>query len=112
MAYSKHFRKKVLKYRRDKDATIEETAKYFHIGTASIVRWVHKPEPQKTRYRKPTKIPDDVLRKDVEQYPDSYQYERAQRLGVSESGIFNALKRLKITYKKNTSSSKGRPTKT
>jgi hypothetical protein len=37
----------------------------------------------------------------VEIYPDAYQYERAERLGCSQRGIGEALKRLKITYKKN-----------
>ena len=108
MAYSGHLRRKVLKYRKENNATIAETASYFKIGTASIVRWAHKPEPQKTRNRKPTKIPDEVIKKDVGDYPDAYQYERAQRLGVSESGICCALKRLKITYKKNANPSKSR----
>jgi hypothetical protein len=42
-----------------------------------------------------------ALQEDVTNNPDSYHYERAQRLGVSASGIRLALKRLKITYKKN-----------
>ena len=101
MAYSGHLRRKVLKYRADNSATIEATAKHFKIGTASIVRWAHKPEPQKRRDKAPTKLPDEVLRKDVEDYPDAYQYERAERLGVSEACVWTALKRLKITYAAN-----------
>ena len=37
--------------------------------------------------------------------PDAYQYERAVRLGVSQRAIGNALKRLGISYKKNTQAS-------
>ncbi|WP_242465419.1 IS630 transposase-related protein [Psychrobacter sp. M9-54-1] len=40
--------------------------------------------------------------KDVEQHPDDYIYERAQRLGCSKSGIEAALKRLSISQKKDT----------
>lgn len=45
------------------------------------------------------------MRKDIKDYPDSYSYERAQRLGVSASDIKHAKKRLGISYKKNTKSS-------
>ena len=41
-----------------------------------------------------------ALKKDVEAYPDGYNYERAARLGVSTSGIYYALKRLNMSYKK------------
>ena len=108
MAYPACFRKKVLTYRKKHNATIQATAEYFKIGTASVSRWVHKQEPAKTRTKNPTKITDKALSKDVKKYPDAFQYERAMRLGVSESGIYHALKRLKISYKKNSATSKGR----
>ncbi len=108
MAYPAFYRKKVLAYRKKHGATIQETADHFKIGTASVSRWVHKQEPAKTRIKKPTKITDKVLLKDVKKYPDAYQYERAKRLGASKSGIYYALIRLKISYKKNSATSKGR----
>nr|WP_274728476.1 IS630 transposase-related protein [Xenorhabdus bovienii] len=48
-----------------------------------------------------TKIPDEVLIADVQNFPDDYQWEKAKRLGVSQSAIHYALKRLQITQKKN-----------
>ena len=36
----------------------------------------------------------------IDERPDDYQWERAERFGVVQSAIHNALKRLKITYKK------------
>ena len=42
----------------------------------------------------------EALKQDVETYPDAYQYERAQRLGVSQRGIGYALKRLAMSRKK------------
>ncbi|GAO97913.1 hypothetical protein Cva_00554 [Caedimonas varicaedens] len=42
---------------------------------------------------------------------DDYQYERAERLGVSSMGIWHALKRLNVTYKKNAQTSQGRSRK-
>jgi hypothetical protein len=45
-------------------------------------------------------------------YPDAYQFERAERLRVSEFCIWYALKKLNITYKKNSATSKGNLRKT
>ncbi|STX27947.1 transposase [Legionella beliardensis] len=42
----------------------------------------------------------DKLAQDIAHYP-AYQYERAARLGVSQSGIRWALQRLGVSYKKN-----------
>ena len=55
---------------------------------------------QKNSGTQPSKIHDDALRADVEQYPDDYQYERAARFGCGKSSIGDALKRLGITVKK------------
>lgn len=43
----------------------------------------------------------EALQKDVEDNPDLFQYKRAKKFGVSQSAIYYALKRLKISYKKN-----------
>lgn len=43
----------------------------------------------------------EALSKDVKDNPEAYQYERAKKFGVSQSAIFYALKRLKISNKKN-----------
>ena len=37
---------------------------------------------------------------DIEEYPDAFCYERANRLNVTASGIRSAIKRPKISYKK------------
>jgi transposase len=108
MAYSAYFRKKVLAYRAKHNETIKATAEYFKIGTASVTRWVHKQAPCKNRNKQPLKIKDEDLIADVEKYPDAFQYERAERLKVSVAGIYHALKRLKISYKKNSASSQSR----
>ena len=101
MAYSIDFRKKVLEIKKRENLTLAETAARFGVGIASIVRWMHRIEPKTTRNKPATKINREALIKDVEEYPDSYQYERAMRFGVSCTGIGEALKRLKISNKKN-----------
>ncbi|WP_083446707.1 MULTISPECIES: IS630 transposase-related protein [Xenorhabdus] len=42
-----------------------------------------------------TKIPDPVLIADIQNFPDDYQWKSAKRLGVSQSAMYYALKRLR-----------------
>ncbi|MBD2812857.1 transposase, partial [Xenorhabdus sp. Vera] len=67
----------------------------------TLFRWSHKIEPCVTRDNPPTKISDERLITDIQNYPDDYQWERAKRLGVSQSAVHYALRRLNITVKKN-----------
>ena len=64
------------------------------------MRWAKNIELKTMRNKPATKIDMEALKKDVEAYPDAYQYERAQRLNVSKTGIGYALKRLGVTYVK------------
>ena len=100
MTYSICFRKKVFAIKAKKKLSYEETAKYFNIGKTTLVRWNKRLEPQATRNKGATKIDMEALAEDVVANPDSYQYERAKRFGVSQRGIALALKRLGISYKK------------
>jgi len=100
MTYSIDFRKKVLEVKRREHMTLKEVSSRFSVGIASVVRWSKRVEPQKTRNKPATKIDMQALAKDVAEHPDSYQYERAERFGVSQRGIALALKRLGISYKK------------
>lgn len=112
MTYSLDFRRKVLIVKEKEKLTFAETAKRFDVGLASVVRWRKNIVPKETRNKPETKINRETLQKDIATYPDAYQYERATRLGVSKSGIWHALRRLKVTYKKNPCSSQNRPRKT
>jgi transposase len=106
--YSLDFRKRILKIGEEQDLSIRELAKKYTIASRSIVNWKKRIDPILKRSKKPTKIDSEALRADVENHPDSYQYERAERLGASKSGIGRALKRLRITYKKNSKTPKSR----
>jgi transposase len=107
MTYSIDFRRKVLSVRKKEGLTIAEVADRFCVGVATVVRWLNRLEPQLTRYKPATKIDRIALARDVREHPDAYQAERAKRLGVSEKGVGHALRRMNITYKKNTSASQG-----
>lgn len=104
MTYSVHFRKKVLQLQSAGESFIK-LSKRFKISTTTISRWKKELNPKLRRNKRPIKIDTEALKKDIKDYPDSYSYERARRLGVSASGIKHAKKRIGVTYKKNSKSS-------
>jgi transposase len=112
MTYPLSFRTKVLSIKAKENLSFAEAAKRFGVGIASLVRWVKKPTPQTHRNKPATKLNMEQLKQDIALYPDAYQYERAERLKVSPNGIWHALRRLKVTFKKNASPSKSKPRKT
>lgn len=112
MTYSSDFRRKVLSVREKEGLTIAQVAARFCVGVASIVRWLKEVEPKKTRNKPATKIDAAALARDVQEYPDAYQYERAARFKVSVQAMNYALRRLGVTYKKNAQPSESRRRRT
>jgi transposase len=102
MTYSADFRQKVLAIKEHEGLTQAEAAERFGVGVASITRWKKCLESKSTRTKPATKLDMKALEEDVKMYPDGYQYERAARLGVCQRAIGYALKRLGVSYKKNT----------
>lgn len=100
MTYSLDFRRKVLSVRDRESLTLAEVSSRFDVGVASVVRWLKRCEPPGHRNKPATRIDMDALAQDVVDYPDAYHYERAERFGVSTVGIWHALRRLGVTYKK------------
>ncbi len=105
MTYPLKFRQKVIETRDREGLTIAAVAARFDVGVASVVRWLKAPVPKTTRDKPATKIDMARLAQDVADDPDAYHYERAARLGVSKSGICDAMKRLGVTVKKNSGAS-------
>ena len=108
MTYSINFRKRVFAVQEEEGLSLSETGRRFHVTTRTLFRWKKRIEPVTKRNKPATKIDMDALRKDIEKHPDRYQYERAKELGVTQGAIWFALKRLEISYKKNSVSSKSR----
>jgi hypothetical protein len=108
MTYSLDFRVKVLSVREAENLTISDVSTRFGVGIATVVRWLRRIEPCRTRIKPTSKINMIDLVRDVREHPDSYLFERAIRFGVSGQGIAHALRRMNITVKKNTEPSKGR----
>ena len=108
MSYSLDFRKRVMKIKKEKNLTFEKTSKRFGIGMRTLFRWHNRLEPMETRNKPATKVDMERLKQDVQKEPDAYLSERAERLGVSVTGIFYALRRLNFSNKKNSVSPKSR----
>lgn len=100
MTYSIDFRKKVLSIKKEQKLSYEGASKFFGISKTTILKWKKNLIPKDGRNKAATKIDKELLKEDIKKHPDSYNYERAQRLGVSRNGIYYALKRLNVTYKK------------
>lgn len=101
MSYSLDFRKKVFEMKEKKKLTIEKVSEIFGISARTVFRWQNRIEPVLKRNKPATKVNMESLKADVQKNPDAYLVERSERLGVSVSGVFYALKRLNISYKKN-----------
>lgn len=98
MAYSKDYRQMILSKLEAGDS-YRKLAKEFNISTRTIQNWKARIENNYPKTRK-GKIDLEALRQDVEQYPDDFQRERAVRFNCSQEAIRQALKRLKISQKK------------
>ena len=107
MSYSLDFRRKVLSVRERDKLSFREVSDRFSVGVASVVRWSKRIETKPYVRLKIRKIDPVLLARDVEAYPDAYQSERAERFGVSCKAIWQALRRLGVTYKKSPETSKG-----
>ena len=105
MSYSHYFIKKVLKLKSE-GISYKKLSEKFDISISSILRWKKDGLPIGKRNRSNNWLDLERLKKDVELYPDAYHYERAERLGVKKSTIGYNLKKLGVTYKKNSNSSK------
>ena len=101
MAYSLDFRKRVFAIQKRDKLSCGAVCERFGISTKTLGRWKKRIEPKLKRNKPATKIDMDALAADVEKYPDAYQYERAERLGVSSGCVLYALRRLGISHKKN-----------
>ena len=86
MSYSLKFRLHVLGVCEREDLTLLATALRFAVGISTLTRWVKDPHPRPSRPRR-GKIDMEVLARDIEDYPDAYQFERAKRFGVCQKAI-------------------------
>ena len=101
----KRFRETVLNYI-DKGHTMQEAHEVFEVGTTTIKEWKKLKKETGTLEKRPLnrtnrKICPDRLKSYIAEHPDSYLSEIAEVFNCTYSAIHYALKRLKITRKKN-----------
>ena len=104
MSYSKKYRERTIEYRQA-GHTLEETHQTFKVSRSTIQEWEKQLKEtgdlgKKELHRGFRKIDPEKLKAYVAEHPDAYQSEMAEAFGCSESGIRDALKRHKITRKK------------
>jgi hypothetical protein len=99
MTYSLDFSKHVLRINASDGLSFAETSKRFKIGRNSLFLWSNQIVPKRKRNKLASKIDMGALKADVIAYPDAYPYE--PWFGLTQAGIKGALKRLKVSYKKN-----------
>ena len=107
MTYPISFRRHVLGVKEREGLTFSETAERFAVGIASLVRWRKEIEPKVYRRERGLKIDLEKLAQDVRDDPDAYQYERAERFGVTPKAIWQALRTLGVTHKKSHAAPQG-----
>ena len=116
MSYSLDLKKRVLAFIEEGHSKVE-ASKLFHVSKRAIFLWIKERKEQgelklKLRDRKPYKIDDEKLIEYIRKNPDHYLKEIAASFCVSISAVFYALRRLKISYKKNVSLPRAMPRKT
>ena len=105
MSYSKDLRSRVLEYVAQGGSKVEASRR-FGVSRAIVFVWLKTPrrvEAKKTGPKGAWKIDIPALEARLKARPDSYQNELASALGVTPAAICLALKRLKISRKKNAS---------
>ena len=84
----------------------KETAEAFQVNPSTLYRWKSRlnetgdllPQKRKNTFKK---IDPKKLKAYIEQNPDAFLKEIAEEFGCSDVAILKALRRLKITRKKN-----------
>ncbi|WP_227676519.1 IS630 transposase-related protein [Psychrobacter arenosus] len=81
--------------------SIRQACTFYNVSKTALQRWLKDSSIKQIWYKRPTKILNEALLKDVEQYPDDYLYKRTSpyktrtkkapiiRLGLSNFGRRN-----------------------
>ena len=106
MAYDEKFRARAVEFK-DKGHTFKELKEIFGTGSYSYYKWKKSKETKgfyvvkNEKATRKRKIDPEELISAIEEKPDSYLRELAQRFNCSITAVHKRLKQLKITCKKN-----------
>ena len=105
MAYDKKYRESVLDFLAKGNTTVK-AHEVFGVSRSTIRDWQRiqketgKPDKRPLTRIAP-KLNPDRLQSYIAEHPDSYQRECAEEFNCTQSAVYYALKRLKLTRKKN-----------
>ncbi|MEX0962320.1 MAG: IS630 transposase-related protein [Simkaniaceae bacterium] len=109
MTYSLDLRKKALRYL-DKTGDRKKVVEAFGITLRTLVNWIRREKegvlPPKSRRSAPSLIDTQKLQAFIQKHPDAYLREIAEEFGSTAQGIFYACRRLKISLKKRSPTTK------
>jgi transposase len=105
MSYDVKYRRRAIAYWNEGHSK-RETAQVFGVNASTLQEWKGKlketgdlkPKKRKETWRK---IEPLRLKEYIEQHPDAYLKEIAQEFGCTDVAVLIALRRLKISRKKN-----------
>ena len=105
MAYNNGIKRIAMKSIHVDKRTLIYTCEHLLISLTTLKRWLclykeGKLYEVKPRSRKGRKVNDEALVAYVSEYPDAYLEEIARVFGMTNSGIYRALKRLGVSRKK------------
>ena len=105
MAYDAKYREQVMKYIA-KGHTMQEAHEVFEVGITTIKGWKRLQKETGTLEKRPLnrrhkKIDPVMLEAYIKENPDRYLKEIAEVFNCTDMAIYYALKRLKISRKKN-----------
>jgi transposase len=107
MSYDIKYRQRAIEYW-EAGHSKTETASVFKVGTTTLQTWKSQlketgtlePKKRSATWRK---IDPEKLKEILERQPDAYLKEIAKEFGCSDVAVLKALRRLKISRKKNRS---------
>jgi transposase len=106
MAYSEQFRKEVMEYI-DGFYSQDYVAKLFGLSPKTVWNWVQQRKeqghlgPKKSADRAPRKLPKNALLQYIRDNPDAFLREIADHFKCAKSSVERRLKKLGVSYKKN-----------
>ena len=107
MAYEEKYRAQAVLYK-DSGHTFKQLREIFKIDSSTYYEWKENKEatgfyvPPKTQKAiRKRKINLEELKLAIEEKPDAYLRELAEKFNCSTTAVHKRLKQLKITYKKN-----------
>jgi transposase len=109
MTYSYDLREKALSYI-ENGGTKKSASKIFGVTIRTLDNWIVRNKKgvlaPKRRRSSPSKINSDQLRQYIQEHPDAYLKEIAKQFGSTLQAVFYACRRLKITLKKRSRSTR------